>query len=279
LCEPSLKKAFPAFSKTPLKVPVLKLPPIVEAAVARHERVIFFGDAHLGGDDSAESLQREQRVVSFLESVPDRCDILVILGDLFDFYFEYKTVLPARHLRVLAALESACRAGVSCYYTAGNHDFWLGRLFSRTLGVAVIPDALLLSREGVKGTAVLAAHGDGIGPGDLGYKLLKKCLRNRVLIWLFRQVHPDWGQAIARLTSRVSRKYTAGLKKARVSAQAETAEKLLAEIPGLDAVVLGHTHVPLDSQLKGGRYLNVGDWCTHFTYVSWTPRGFELKKR
>jgi len=255
----------------------MEYPPTVKADVDSDARVLFFSDAHLTSEDSPESRERVERVVSFLEYASSQGDVLIILGDLFDFYFEYKTVLPACHLRVLAALEAVSRAGVSCFYTAGNHDFWLGRLFSRTLGVTVVRDALLLSREGEQGKTVLAAHGDGMGSGDRGYKLLKKCLRNRLLIWLFRQVHPDWGQAIARLTSRVSRKYTAGLQHARAAAQAETSEKLLAENPDLEAVILGHTHLPVDSQLKHGRYLNSGDWCTHFTYISWTPQGFELR--
>ncbi len=256
----------------------MRFPPIIKATVAEDARVLFFGDAHLDSDESPGSQEKVERVVSFLEYVRSQGDVLIILGDLFDFYFEYKTVLPACHLRVLAALESVSRAGISCFYTAGNHDFWLGRLFSRTLGVTVVPDALLLSRQDKQGAVVLAAHGDGIGRGDRGYKLLKKCLRNRLLIWLFRQVHPDWGQAIARLTSRISRKYTAGLQNARAKAQVETAEKLLAENPDLEAIVLGHTHLPADLQLSHGRYFNAGDWCTHFTYVSWTPQGFELKQ-
>jgi UDP-2,3-diacylglucosamine hydrolase len=260
-----------------LEVRALKIPPGINATVARDARVLFFSDAHLGSAESPESEQRQERVIAFLEHARTQADVLVILGDLFDFYFEYKTVLPACHFRVLAALESVSRAGVSCYYTAGNHDFWLGPLFSRTLGVTVVPDTLILSREGRPNGSVLAAHGDGIGPGDRGYKLLKRGLRNSLLIWLFRQIHPDWGRAIAGLTSRTSRKYTLRFQQARVDAQAETAKKLLAAIPELEAVVLGHTHIPVNSQLPDGQYLNAGDWCTHFTYVSWTAKGLELK--
>ena len=150
----------------------MEYPPTVKADVDSDARVLFFSDAHLTSEDSPESRERVERVVSFLEYASSQGDVLIILGDLFDFYFEYKTVLPACHLRVLAALEAVSRAGVSCFYTAGNHDFWLGRLFSRTLGVTVVRDALLLSREGEQGKTVLAAHGDGMGSGDRGYKML-----------------------------------------------------------------------------------------------------------
>ncbi|OGF98823.1 MAG: hypothetical protein A2Z86_01630, partial [Candidatus Glassbacteria bacterium GWA2_58_10] len=177
----------------------------METRIGPEDRVVFFSDAHLGSEPGEELSQRQGRVCDFLEQVAGPAQALVILGDLFDFYFEYGTVLPARYLRVMAALEKLSRTGVSCYYIAGNHDFWLGELFSRTLGVKVIRDSLVLVRESERAERVFAAHGDGLGEGDTGYKILKKILRNRALIRLFRMIHPDWGYALARLTSRTSR--------------------------------------------------------------------------
>ncbi|HUU30454.1 MAG TPA: UDP-2,3-diacylglucosamine diphosphatase [archaeon] len=255
----------------------MELPPYIQATVAPDSRVYFFSDAHLESENTAQTAERVERVAGFLEYLHSRADVLVILGDLFDFYFEYKTVLPARHLRVLAGIEALSRSGVSCYYAAGNHDFWLGQLFSSTLGVTLVKDALLLVRQTKPQVRVLAAHGDGLGEGDTGYKILKKILRNRLLIRLFRLVHPDWGYAIARLTSRVSRKYTSRMQASRVAASAETARLLLAANRELDSVILAHTHQPDDCRFEHGRYLNSGDWLTHFSYIIWTAEGFQLK--
>ena len=125
----------------------MDLPAHQQEIVKPDERVYFFSDAHLDSEKDSRTLEREQRVIAFLEQLRTEADVLVILGDLFDFYFEYKTVLPARHLRVMAGIEALARSGVRCWYVAGNHDFWLGELFSRTLGVRLVPDSLLLIRE------------------------------------------------------------------------------------------------------------------------------------
>ncbi len=248
----------------------MQIPPHSVIPIAENERVVFFSDAHLGSDDSPQSRQKTERVCSFLESLPGRAEVVVILGDLFDFYFEYRSVVPARYLRVLSALEATTRAGVRTYYVAGNHDFWLGKLFSDTLGVTVEPDALLLDRAGEKNCRVLASHGDGLGEGDTGYKLLKALLRNPLLIGAFRLIHPDWGYAIANLTSRTSRKHTSRHQERRVEASARVGQALLESGHKLDTVILAHTHTPDDRSYESGRYLNTGDWCNHFSWIEWT---------
>ncbi|MEA1997288.1 MAG: UDP-2,3-diacylglucosamine diphosphatase, partial [Gemmatimonadota bacterium] len=243
----------------------IELPPYIEAGIGRGERVLFFSDAHLEMGKTPKMLERAARVERFLDYARSDADVLVILGDLFDFYFEYKTVIPARYFRVMAGIESCTRAQVRCYYVAGNHDFWLGELFSSTLGITIAKDSLLLTRETEPMERVLAAHGDGLGEGDTGYKILKSILRNHVCISLFRLVHPDWGHAIARFTSRTSRKYTSRRQKNRAVASAQTARTLLESDNRLDAVILAHTHYPEDMHFVSGRYLNTGDWLNHFS--------------
>lgn len=256
----------------------MNLPSCTEIRIPGEFRVVFFSDAHLESGFSAEGRERSARVARFLESLRGNTDLLVILGDLFDFYFEYKTVIPARHLRVMAEIEKLSAEGVQCFYVAGNHDFWLGELFSRTLGVQVVKDSLLLAREGNPGHRLLAAHGDGLGRGDRGYKILKACLRNPLLIGAFRLIHPDLGYAIATLTSRVSRRHTYRLQPARIEAAAECGRRLLASNHRLDTVILAHTHQPDDRRFGRGRYLNTGDWCTHFSWIEWTqPDRFEIR--
>lgn len=254
------------------------LPPHVEARVGATERVLFFSDAHLDSENDPESAARSERVLEFLEHARTGCEVLVILGDLFDFYFEYRTVFPSRYLRVLSALDRLTASGVRCYYVAGNHDFWLGELFSKSLGLHLVRDAVLFRREDGSARSVLAAHGDGLGPGDTGYKVLKKILRNSLLIRLFRLIHPDWGYAIARFTSRTSRKYTSRIQNARVEASALNGKHLLESSPGLDAVILAHTHQPDRREFGSGVYFNSGDWCTHFSFVSWDAQGLSLER-
>jgi len=256
----------------------VKIPPHTETTIAPDARVIFFSDAHLEFEHSAEGRPNSKRVAAFLDYLHGKADMLVILGDLFDFYFEYKSVFPARYLRVLAGIQALSDSGVSCYYVAGNHDFWLGELFSNTLGVKLVADSLILNRESNPAERVLAAHGDGFGQGDLGYEILKKILRNSLLIRLFRLLHPDWGYALARITSRASRKYTLNHQAGRIKACAEVAQSLLAAYEDLDTVILAHTHSPEQRQFDRGRYLNVGDWLTHFSYIVWSAPGeYELK--
>lgn len=248
---------------------ILELPACIEAGIGENERVVFFSDAHLGSGNDHDSRARTERVCAFLDSLPGRAEVLVILGDLFDFYFEFRNVVPARHLRVLACLEALTRSGVRCYYVAGNHDFWLGDLFTTTLGITVAPDGLLMERAGEGGCTVLAAHGDGLGEGDKGYKIFKTLLRNRALIAMFRLIHPDRGYALANLTSRTSRKHTSKRQDARIEASADVAHSLLDSNDKLDTVILSHTHHPDDRRFSSGRYLNTGDWCTHFSLVRW----------
>ena len=256
----------------------VKIPPHVETTVPRDARVVFFSDAHLKIEDSARARFDSKRVAAFLDYLHGKVDVLVILGDLFDFYFEYKSVFPARYLKVLAGIERLSSSGVSCYYVAGNHDFWLGELFSSTLGVKLVADSLILNRDSETKERILAAHGDGLGQGDTGYKVLKKILRNRLLIRLFRLLHPDWGYALGRVTSRMSRKYTINQQSARVEGCAEVARSLLAAYQNLDAVILAHTHIPDQRQFEQGAYLNTGDWLTHCSYIVWdSPGKYELK--
>jgi len=256
----------------------IKFPPCLELGLGEKERVLFFSDAHLDSDSNPDSRERNARVLEFLGWAGDNCETLVILGDLFDFYFEYGSVFPSRYLRVLAALDSLTASGVRCIYVAGNHDFWLGELFSRTLGVTLVRDGLLLERKAPTPQRVLATHGDGLGSGDMGYKILKKCLRNPILIRLFRLIHPDWGYALARLTSRTSRKYTNHLQPVRVEASARNGQALLDSGRNLSAVVLAHTHQPDSRQFENGLYFNSGDWCTHFSYVRWDEHGLSLER-
>lgn len=248
-----------------------------QAEIGADDRVVFFSDAHLEPDGQPESASRCDKIIRFLNAeVKGKCQCLVIMGDLFDFYFEYGSVVPAGFVQILSALKEITAGGASAYYCAGNHDFWLGPLFEQITGVKICRDGLIISRKDDTGK-LFAAHGDGLGSGDTGYKILKACLRNPLLIKVFRLIHPDLGYKIAGLTSRTSRKHTGQYKHLRSETLKSVAQEVIRTEGQIDKVVFAHTHTPLRESLEGGKYLNTGDWCEHFSYGIWDKESLSLK--
>ena len=248
-----------------------------QETISTGARVVFFSDAHLEPDGRTESTSRSDKIIRFLQAeVKDKCQCLVIMGDLFDFYFEYGSVVPAGFVRIVSALKEITASGISAFYCAGNHDFWLGPLFEQTTGVKICRDGLLISRQDDPGK-LFAIHGDGLGSGDTGYKILKACLRNPILIKAFRLIHPDLGYKIAGLTSHTSRKHTGQYKNLRSETLKNVAQEIIRTEKQIDKVVFAHTHTPLRESLDGGEYLNTGDWCEHFSYGVWDKNTISLK--
>jgi len=219
-------------------------------------------DVHLG----AVPDQTERAFVAFLEHVGAHGRALLLAGDLFDFWFEYGTVIPGRHFRTLAALAALVDAGVPVTLAGGNHDAWGGSFLREQVGVTFHDAPFELE---LAGRRALVAHGDGLGKGDLKYRALKAVLRSRAAIWGFRALHPMLG---LRLAERVSSTDTKQEKASQLAGRAafleEWARARLAADPGLSYVVCGHSHVPALLAVEPGRYyLNAGDWLTHFSYV------------
>src|SRR5258705_1256731 len=164
----------------------------------------FIADAHLGQGSADSNRARERDLLAFFDRVASERAALFVNGDLFDFWFEYGHAIPKRFVRVLMAMGELRRAGIPVTYIGGNHDFWIGNFLSRELDVAFTDQPLPLSLQGPK---IFLSHGDGLGPGDLGYKLLKRVLRNSLAKALFRWVHPDTGIPIAAPTAHTSRRH------------------------------------------------------------------------
>src|SRR5262245_38654941 len=158
------------------------------------ETAYFLSDAHLGTESAEREAPREARLIEFFESLPGRAESLFIVGDLFDFWFEYSTAIPRRHFKTLCALRRLREAGVEITYLAGNHDFWLGGFLSNELGIHTREGPVTVEKQGRR---AWIHHGDGLIGGDLGYRMLKKILRNRVNIRLYRWLHPDLGIPLA----------------------------------------------------------------------------------
>lgn len=197
-----------------------------------------------------------------MKRVAEEKGALFILGDLFDFWFEYKTVIPKTAFGFLASLDATAAEGTPVYYIGGNHDFWLCDFLDKETHIQVLADGTELNAQGKK---TYLAHGDGLGPGDTGYKILKKVFRNPLAIWLFRWVHPDLGIKIALSTSHVSREHT--------SDHVVDVERLFRDVAkpellkGRDAMIVGHHHVRHHAKNAEGEFLILGDWFRQFTYA------------
>jgi UDP-2,3-diacylglucosamine hydrolase len=233
--------------------------------------LVFLSDAHLGAQSPEVEAPREARLHRFLRRLPGSARGLVIVGDLFDFWFEYRTAIPRRHFATLAELRRVVEAGVPVTMLNGNHDFWLGHFLEETVGVRTVYGALPIEAGGRR---LWVHHGDGLIGGDSGYKLLKKVLRSRTNIRLYQWLHPDLGIPLALKVSGWSRK----TREHAVPVDRlwrEIAEPRFAE--GYDAVIIGHFHEPIERRENGREMFVLGDWISQFTYLELDGATLTLK--
>ena len=225
--------------------------------------VYFLSDAHLGAESESVERHRENILHDFLNFLPGRAAELYIVGDLFDFWFEYRTAIPRRHFRTLAMLDRLREAGVAITYLNGNHDFWLGRFFQNELGIETRDGAVTLDRDGHR---VWIHHGDGLIGGDLGYRALKAVIRHPLSIGAYGLLHPDLAIPLAHRVSRWSR----GSRDQRPL----EIERLWREIAaprfaeGYDTVIIGHFHHACERREQGRTLIVLGDWIDRFTYAA-----------
>jgi UDP-2,3-diacylglucosamine hydrolase len=223
--------------------------------------IYLTGDVHLG----AVSRTREASFLRWLEHAAAHAGAIILNGDLFDFWFEYRSVIPRGHTRVLGALAAAVDAGIPVTLVGGNHDWWGGSYLEEEVGLRFLREPVI---EQIAGRRTLLAHGDGLGAGDRGYRLAKHVLRGSVTRWAFRWLHPDVGAWLARRVSKTAERDPTEDEKRRAAAlHAWAVERLRAE-PSLELVVLGHSHDPVMDEVAPGRwFVNSGDWLLHRTYV------------
>ncbi|WP_010135511.1 UDP-2,3-diacylglucosamine diphosphatase [Ochrovirga pacifica] len=243
------------------------------------KKIYFASDQHFGAPTVALSLPREKRFVQWLDEIKKDAEILFLLGDLFDFWFEYKHVVPKGFVRVLGKLAELKDAGIQIHFFVGNHDLWMNDYFEKELDIPVYhqPKEFVLQNK-----TFLIGHGDGLGPGDTGYKLMKKVFTNPVCKWLFRWLHPDLGVGLAKYLS-VENKLISGEED--VVFQGENKEFLLLYCKEIlqkkhyDYFVFGHRHLPMIYDLpQNSKYVNTGDWITYFTYGVLENGVFKLKE-
>jgi UDP-2,3-diacylglucosamine hydrolase len=190
---------------------------------------------------------------------------LYIVGDLFDFWFEYRTVVPRGFHRTLAVVQRFADAGKPVHYLVGNHDCWMGDFFRNEIGAHVYTHPFETT---IQGKRVYLHHGDGLADNDLGYKLIKPVLRNRFNVWLYRWLHPDVGVRLAKGSSRTSREYTSHKHYGEEEGMIREATAHIRQ--GTDIVIMGHRHKPRIETIDNGVYVNLGDWISHFTYGAMT---------
>jgi UDP-2,3-diacylglucosamine hydrolase len=224
--------------------------------------VYFLSDAHLGSNDPSSENIKTERLFAFLDMVKEDRAELFILGDLFDFWFEYKHAIPKQHLRVVFRLASLAENGIPIHYITGNHDFWLGDFLSNEVGIHIHRDHTEATREGLR---LFLIHGDGLSPADWKYRVfVRTLLRNRLAIWLYRLIPPDWGIPLAKAASSRSRNHTSGREQDFLKDYEDYAQKKLSD--GYDAVLIGHVHHPVFKQFENGIYLNTGNFFHNFSY-------------
>ena len=224
--------------------------------------VYFLADVHFGVSSGSREFRKRELFLALLQEIESRAHALFIVGDLFDFWFEYRHVVPRGYHQILAALERAVRAGVKVTYLLGNHDFAVADSFSSDLGIAVVPDDFEFEYAGKK---FYLYHGDGLAQHDAGYRIMKKIIRHPISKGAFRFLHPDLGFSLASFFSKKSRDYTGAKNFGEVDGMIALAQRKISE--GCDYVIMGHRHIPAHTPIGSGAYINLGDWMKHFTYA------------
>ena len=243
------------------------------------KKIYFASDFHLGVPNAESSLAREKRITAWLDSIKVDAHSIYLLGDIFDFWFEYRYAIPKGFIRFQGKLAKLRDAGIPIYFFTGNHDMWLFDYFEKELGIVIYrdPQTLMINEQ-----KLLVGHGDGLGPGDGTYKILKNFFNSRVCQWLFARIHPNLGISMANYWSRQSRISNMKLEEKFTNEQNEfllTYCKELEKTSHHDFYIFGHRHLPLDLTVSPtSRYINLGEWVHFDTYAKYDGHQVSLKK-
>lgn len=243
------------------------------------KKIYFISDVHLGLYPYEKSREREKKLVKFLESIKSDASELYLVGDIFDFWHEHKHVVPKGFIRFFGKLAELIDIGVQVHFFTGNHDIWAYGYFTEELGIPVYTEPV--ERE-YNGKIFLIGHGDGLGPGDLGYKILKSFFTSKFLQWWFARLHPNFSMWLGKTWSKKSR-YSKGIvaeefggpeKELQIVFAKNTAEK-----KHFDYFIFGHRHIPYVYTInENSKVINLGDWIYSFTYAVFDGDKLELKQ-
>lgn len=247
--------------------------------MSQQKSVFFASDFHLGVPTFEKSLEREKLVVQWLEEIKDRAEEIFLVGDIFDFWFEYKNAIPKGFVRLQGKIAELTDSGIPIHIFTGNHDMWIFDYLPKELGVSLYREPIQRTFGNKK---FYIGHGDGLGPGDKGYKFIKKVFTNKFFQWCFARVHPNFGIGVANYSSRKSRAKTGDTDEKFLGEENEWlvihSKEVLAK-EHFDYFIYGHRHLPLDIRLnEQSRYVNLGDWIQYFTYGEFDGTDMKLKQ-
>ncbi len=257
----------------------------IELNISENKAVYFASDLHLGTPTYKASRERERIFISWLNQITLTAEAIFLVGDIFDYWFEYKHHVPKGYIRLLGKLAELTDNGCKIYAFTGNHDLWLKDYLTQELNIPVFHQAIQCTINQKK---LFIAHGDGLGPGDYSYKFIKKIFTNSLCKFMYRQLHPDFSYKIATFLSKSSRKKQKNKGEEVFKGKEKewlylyALEKLKTQ--HFDYFVFGHRHLPLNIELKTeseakqiSRYINLGDWINHFTYAKFTNKQLTLE--
>jgi UDP-2,3-diacylglucosamine hydrolase len=242
------------------------------------KNIYFASDFHLGVDALETSVEREKKIVRWLDSIQDEMSALYLVGDIFDHWYEYKRTVPKGFIRLFGKLMELRDSGIPIYFFTGNHDMWMFRYFEEEFGIPIYREPIIREMDGKR---FLIGHGDGLGPGDYGYKFIKNVFNHPFNQWAFGWIHPDIGLKMMRFFSVKSRQYTGeeapfvGSDKEWLVQFAESDIKT----NDIDYYIFGHRHLPIDYTLSNGhtRYINIGEWMYASSYGVWDGKDMDIR--
>ncbi len=246
--------------------------------MSKPPKIYFISDVHLGLYPPDKSAKREKILVDWLDSIKEDATELYLMGDIFDFWHEYKRVVPRGFTRFLGKIAELSDRGITLYFFTGNHDVWVYDYLPKEIGLTVYRKPVIREINGIR---FFLAHGDGLGKGEFGYKLMKGMFTNKILQWLFARLHPNFAVGFGLRWSKSSR-YAKGIVAEPYNGDEKelqvvfAREKLKSE--HFDYFIFGHRHIPFDIRIgSSSRVINLGDWINNFTYGVFDGRQFELK--
>ncbi|KAA5549510.1 UDP-2,3-diacylglucosamine diphosphatase [Adhaeribacter rhizoryzae] len=241
------------------------------------KKVYFASDFHLGVPDAASSLAREKKIVRWLDTIRHDAQMLFLVGDIFDFWFEYRHAIPKGFIRLQGKLAELSDSGLPIYFFTGNHDMWMFDYFTKELNIPVVRQPVSIQINEKK---FYIGHGDGLGPKDYTYKVLKKIFASKLSQWLFARIHPNLGIGVANYWSRKSR-----IRNTQVDEVFKPGEEWLVTYCSEmekhnhhDYYIFGHRHLPLDLEInKNSQYVNLGEWVNYCSYAEYDGQLLKLK--
>ena len=245
--------------------------------VSTAKKVYFASDFHLGAPDYDSSLLREKKIVAWLNHIEPTAKEIYLVGDVFDFWFEYKRAVPKGFVRLLGKLAELSDKGIPIHIFTGNHDMWIFDYLPKEIGASIYREPI---EKTFFGKNYLIGHGDGLGPGDKGYKFLKKVFANKFCQWCFARLHPNFGIWLADKSSKTSRAKTGKSDEIFLGEDKEWLIQYCRDVlekKEMDYFIFGHRHLPLEYPLNDKSiYINLGEWINYCTYLEIDDKGTRL---